>query len=143
MQIYGYGKPNDKSLPKNHSDFQTSKGIIKHQECLDMGSYPRRLLHQAKEEISSPRVLALYDPSAKTKISADAALLVSHVKSLRTETMYNRFYDHTVEESSFLTEEPKLPRISGIARPGPTRACALPSTFQALPSAAQQIYVIP
>ena len=24
--------------------------------------------------------------------------------------------------------------ISGVARPGPTRACALPSTFQALPS---------
>ena len=26
---------------------------------------------------------------------------------------------------------------SGVARPGPTRACALPSTFQALPSAAK------
>ena len=24
--------------------------------------------------------------------------------------------------------------LSGVARPGPTRACALPSTFQALPS---------
>ena len=32
---------------------------------------------------------------------------------------------------------------SGVARPGPTRACALPSTFQALPSAAQQPHVIP
>ena len=40
-----------------------------------------------------------------------AALLASHLKSLRTETMYNRFYDHTVEESGSLTEEPKLPRI--------------------------------
>ena len=28
--------------------------------------------------------------------------------------------------------------VSGIARPGPTRACALPSTFQALPSLAKQ-----
>ena len=27
--------------------------------------------------------------------------------------------------------------ISGVARPRPTRACALPSTFQALPSAAK------
>ena len=27
---------------------------------------------------------------------------------------------------------------SGIARPGPTRACALPSTSQALPSPGQQ-----
>ena len=25
--------------------------------------------------------------------------------------------------------------LSGVARPGPTRACALPSTLQALPSA--------
>ena len=32
---------------------------------------------------------------------------------------------------------------SGVARPGSTRACALPSTFQALPSAAQQTHVIP
>ena len=32
---------------------------------------------------------------------------------------------------------------SGVARPRPTRACALPSTFQALPSAAQQTHVIP
>ena len=28
---------------------------------------------------------------------------------------------------------------SGVARPGPTRACALPSTSQALPSPAQQV----
>ena len=27
---------------------------------------------------------------------------------------------------------------TGVARPGPARACALPSTFQALPSSAQQ-----
>ena len=40
-----------------------------------------------------------------------AALLVSHLKSLMTETVYNCFYDHTVEESGTLTEEPKLPRI--------------------------------
>ena len=29
-------------------------------------------------------------------------------------------------------------RTSGVARPGPTRACALPSTFQALPSRASK-----
>ena len=28
--------------------------------------------------------------------------------------------------------------VGGIARPGPSEACALPSTFQALPSEAQQ-----
>ena len=32
--------------------------------------------------------------------------------------------------------------ISGVARPGPTRACALPSTFQALPSRASKGHVI-
>ena len=31
---------------------------------------------------------------------------------------------------------------SGVARPGPTRACALPSTFQALPSRASKSHVI-
>ena len=40
-----------------------------------------------------------------------AALLVSHLKLLRTETTHNRFYDHNVEESGSLTEEQKLPRI--------------------------------
>ena len=33
-----------------------------------------------------------------------AALLVSHLKSLKTETMYIGFYDHTVEESGSLTK---------------------------------------
>ena len=31
---------------------------------------------------------------------------------------------------------------SGVARPRPTRACALPSTFQALPSRASKSHVI-
>ena len=39
-----------------------------------------------------------------------ARLLVSHLKSLRTETMFNRFYDQTLKGSQPLTEEPKLPR---------------------------------
>ena len=39
-------------------------------------------------------------------------------------------------------DQPPL-MCSGVARPGPTRACALPSTFQALPSVAQQTHVIP
>ena len=39
-----------------------------------------------------------------------ASLLVSHLKSLRVEAMYNRFYDQTLKESQPLTEEPKLPR---------------------------------
>ena len=32
----------------------------------------------------------------------------------------------------------RVVEISGVARPGPTRACALPSTSQALPSPGQQ-----
>ena len=39
-----------------------------------------------------------------------ARLLVSHLKSLRTETMFNRFYDQTLKGSQPLTEEPILPR---------------------------------
>ena len=40
-----------------------------------------------------------------------AALFVSYLKSLRTDTMYNGFYDHIVDESGSLSEEPKLTRI--------------------------------
>ena len=39
-----------------------------------------------------------------------ARFLVSHLKSLRTETMYNRFYEQTLNGSQPLTEQPKLPR---------------------------------
>ena len=39
-----------------------------------------------------------------------ARLLVSHLKSLRTQTMFNCFYDQTLKGSQPLTEEPKLPR---------------------------------
>ena len=39
-----------------------------------------------------------------------ARLLVSHLISLRTETMFNRFYDQTLKGSQPLTEEPELPR---------------------------------
>ena len=39
-----------------------------------------------------------------------ARLLESHLKSLRTETMFNCFYDQTLTGSQPLIEEPKLPR---------------------------------
>ena len=37
-------------------------------------------------------------------------LLVPHLISLRTETMFNRFYDQTLKGSQPLTKEPKLSR---------------------------------
>ena len=39
-----------------------------------------------------------------------AKLLVSHLKSLRTEAHFDKFYDQTLVQSSTLTEEPQLPR---------------------------------
>ena len=42
--------------------------------------------------------------------------MLSHLKSLRTETMYNRFYDQTLKESQPLTEQPKLPRNSELPK---------------------------
>ena len=39
-----------------------------------------------------------------------AKLLVSHLKSLRTEAHFDVFYDQTLVQSSTLTEEPQLPR---------------------------------
>jgi len=39
-----------------------------------------------------------------------ASLLASDLKSLRTEAMYNRFYDKTLRETQPSTEEPTFPR---------------------------------
>ena len=48
--------------------------------------------------------------------------------------MYVKFYQHHLTAVKSQTSHVH----SGIARPRPTRACALPSSFQALPSSAQQ-----
>ena len=42
---------------------------------------------------------------------------------------------HGVPGCSYRQSRPTLWIVSGVARPGPNRACALPSTLQALPSA--------
>ena len=42
--------------------------------------------------------------------SCGAVLLVSHLKSLWTESHFDVFYEQTLVHSSSLTEEPKLPR---------------------------------
>ena len=39
-----------------------------------------------------------------------SVLLVSHLKSLRTDTMFNRFYEKTISKFQSLTDQPKLPR---------------------------------
>lgn len=39
-----------------------------------------------------------------------AGLLVSHLKTLRTDERFDHFYEQVVSESSLLTEEPILPR---------------------------------
>ena len=41
-----------------------------------------------------------------------ARLLLSHMKSLRIETMFNHFYDQTLKGSQSLTEEQILPDIA-------------------------------
>ena len=45
-----------------------------------------------------------------------AELLVSHYKSLRIESKFDRFYDDILEQSSGLTEEPSLPRYRKMPR---------------------------
>ena len=45
-----------------------------------------------------------------------ADLLVSHLRSLRTEEKFNEFYENVVTQSSTLTEEPKLPRNRKVPR---------------------------
>ena len=43
-------------------------------------------------------------------------MLVSHLDSLRKDTMFNRFYLNAIEESKSLTGEPKLPRSRKVPR---------------------------
>ena len=42
--------------------------------------------------------------------SRGAVLLVSHLKTLQTESHFDAFYEQTLVQSSSVTEEPKLPR---------------------------------
>ena len=39
-----------------------------------------------------------------------STLLVSHLKSYRTDKMFHQFYEKTLSQSESLTEPPKLPR---------------------------------
>ena len=48
--------------------------------------------------------------------SCGVVLLVSHLKSLRTESNFDVFYKQTLVHSSSLTEEPKLPRYRKIPK---------------------------
>ena len=45
-----------------------------------------------------------------------ATLLCSYLKSIRSESKFNEFYDHIVGESAGLTEEPCLPRQRKVPR---------------------------
>ena len=45
------------------------------------------------------------------------ARLMSQLKSLRTETIFNCFYDQTLKGSQPLTEEPMLPRHHKFPKP--------------------------
>ena len=45
-----------------------------------------------------------------------ANLLVSHLNSLRNESMFDHFYGNAIQESKSLTEEPKLPRKRKLPR---------------------------
>ena len=45
-----------------------------------------------------------------------AELLVRHLKSNRTESKFDLFYDQVIEQSSSLTEQPKVPRYRKVPR---------------------------
>ena len=58
--------------------------------------------------------------------------------SLYLETIHQRFLLQIIQSAELATVfRYMVANYACHTRPGPTRACALPSTFQALPSAAQ------
>ena len=69
-KIYGHGKPNDDIFPKISKPLRE---LLSSKNAWSWEVTQENSFSKLKAEISSPRVLALYDPSAKTKISADAS----------------------------------------------------------------------
>ena len=64
--------------------------------------------------------------------------LFQHIHYNYLETIHQRFLLQIIQSTELATVfRYVVANYACHTRPGPTRACALPSTFQALPSAAQ------
>ena len=118
------------SILKNYKTLQTSLDKIKegHDEYAAKASGLLNRMEEFDTFLGLKLSYQIFAPSEQfsTNIQAvditvqeamkGAHLLTSHLTSMRTEHMFNRFYDQTIQESRSLTEEPKLPRNRKLPR---------------------------
>ena len=97
-------------VSKGKDDYAAkANGLLTRMELYDVffGLKLSQLIFTASEQFST-------NLQGKDTILSDATcgadLLVSHLKSLRNDCNFNRFYDAVLAESAELTEEPILPR---------------------------------
>ena len=86
-----------------------ARGLLTKMESFDIffGLKLSHLIFGASEQFSTN--LQAKDTTIQ-EATQGAGLLVSHCKSLRVESKFDRFYDDVLEQSAGLTEEPSLPR---------------------------------
>lgn len=97
-------------VSKGHDEYASiASGLLEKMQSFNtfFGLKLSHLVFSASEQFSSN--LQAKDTTVQEAICG-SALLVSHYKSLRTESKFDKFYDNVLELSSELTEEPVLPR---------------------------------
>ena len=77
-----------------------------------MGSYPRKSFSKLKEEISSHTILAIYDPSARTKISADASAY--GLGAVRLQKQQDQWCPIAFSSHSLSETEQRYAQIEGV-----------------------------
>jgi len=97
-------------IQEGHDDYAAkAHGILTRMESFDIyfGFNLALLVFSSAEQFST-------NLQAKNitiqEATSGATLLISHLKSLRTESKFNTWYEEVLEKSSSLTEGPKLPR---------------------------------
>ena len=103
-------------IQQGHDEYAAkAHGILNRMESFDtyFGLNLALLVFSAAEQLST-------NLQAKNitiqEATHGAALLTSHMSSLRNESKFNCFYQEVLEKSSTLTEEPKLPRSRKVPR---------------------------
>lgn len=103
-------------VQKGRDDYAAkARGMILQMEMFDtfLGLKLAHMIFSAAEQFSVN--LQAKDITVQEALHG-AELLVRHLKSNRTESKFDLFYDQVIEQSSTVTEQPKLPRYRKILR---------------------------
>ena len=105
-----------REIEQGHDDYTAkASGLLNRMERFDafFGLQLGRRIFFSSEQLSSN--LQAKDITVQ-EATRDAALLVSHFRTLRTEAMFDQIYYEIVLESEGLTDEPVPPRYRKLSR---------------------------